>query len=241
VGGGGVIEIVLRDMRWRLALVVLVWLLLFMSEVNVHREAVVSGGELGAAGLAAPAGYLAGLSMIILLAGFISSDRREGYYRILFSHPTRPLALYGLRVAVAYVLSLSAAVVLVLALQGYLWGEIRGGAVALVLPALTALMYGGLMAFFSSALRSGDAIAALVFFLPTLLPAALLEVATGFMGRTVGQIVLLVLPPQSTALTTLYQGILRGEIAWMAVAFVAGYSLIWVMLAVLLLRLREWP
>jgi hypothetical protein len=57
----------------------------------------------------------------------------------------------------------------------------------------------------------------------------------------VGQIVLLVLPPQSTALTTLYQGILRGEIAWVAVAFVAGYSLIWAMLALLLLRLREWP
>lgn len=235
------IEIVLRDMRWRLILVLLAWLLFFVSEVNIQREAVVAAGELGPAGLAAPAAYLAGISMIILLAGFISADRREGYYRLIFAHPTRPLALYGLRLAVAYALSLGAALTLFLALQAYLWGGVRGGAIALLLPALTALMYGGLMAFLSSALRSGDAVAALVFFLPTLLPPALLEIATGYLGRVAGQIVLLVLPPQTTALTTLYQGILLGEVAWAGALFVAGYALVWFMLALLLLRLREWP
>lgn len=235
------IEIVLRDLRWRFALVVVAWLLFFMSELSVQREAVVATGELGAAGLAAPAAYLAGISMIILLAGFVSTDRREGYTRILFSHPTRPLALYGLRLGVAYALSLAAAVALFFALQAYLWGEVRGGAMALVLPALTALIYGGLMAFFSTALRSGDAVVALLFYLPTLLPPALLEIATGFLGRTIAQIVLLVLPPQTTALTTLYQTLLGGEMAWVAVAFAAGYALFWLMLAVLVLRLRDWP
>jgi hypothetical protein len=241
VGGGGVIEIVLRDLRWRFALVVVAWLLFFMSELSVQREAVVATGELGAAGLAAPAAYLAGISMIILLAGFVSTDRREGYTRILFSHPTRPLALYGLRLGVAYALSLTAAVALFFALQAYLWGEVRGGAMALVLPALTALIYGGLMAFFSTALRSGDAVVALLFYLPTLLPPALLEIATGFLGRTIAQVVLLVLPPQTTALTTLYQTLLGGEMAWVAAAFAAGYALFWLMLAVLVLRLRDWP
>jgi hypothetical protein len=241
VGGGGVIEIVLRDLRWRFALVVVAWLLFFMSELSVQREAVVATGELGAAGLAAPAAYLAGISMIILLAGFVSTDRREGYTRILFSHPTRPLALYGLRLGVAYALSLTAAVALFFALQAYLWGEVRGGAMALVLPALTALIYGGLMAFFSTALRSGDAVVALLFYLPTLRPPALLEIATGFLGRTIAQIVLLVLPPQTTALTTLYQTLLGGEMAWVAAAFAAGYALFWLMLAVLVLRLRDWP
>jgi hypothetical protein len=236
-----VIEILLRDLRWRLVLVGIAWCLFFISELSVQHEAVVGVGELGPAGLAAPAAYLAGISMIILLAGFVSSDRREGYTRILFSHPVRPLALYGLRLAVAYALSLAAAVTLFLVLQLFLWGGVRGGGEALLLPALTALMYGGIMAFLSSALPSGDAPVALLFYLPTLLPPALLETVAGYLGRVAGQLLLFILPPQTTALTNLYQGFLEGSIAWVAAAFVAGYALVWLMLAVLVLRFREWP
>jgi hypothetical protein len=241
MGGGGVIPVILRDWRWRLLLVALVGFLLFLSELSVQREAVVSGGELGPVGLGAPAAYLAGVSMIVLLAGFVSADRREGYARLLFAHPVHPLALYGLRLAVAYVLSLGAATALFLLLQLYLWGEVRGGASALLLPALTALVYGGLMTFLSAALRSGDAMVALLFFLPTLLPPSLLEILAGVVGRTAGQVLLLVLPPQTTALTDVYQGLITGGVAWGAVAFVAGYAAFWLIAGGLLIRLREMP
>jgi hypothetical protein len=118
---------------------------------------------------------------------------------------------------------------------------VRGGGAALLLPALTALIYGGLMTVLSAALRSGDAMVALLFFLPTLLPPSLLEILAGVIGRTAGQVLLLVLPPQTTALTDVYQGLLTGSVAPGAVAFVVGYAAVWLIAGGLLVQLREMP
>ncbi|HET8655237.1 MAG TPA: hypothetical protein VFL93_06960 [Longimicrobiaceae bacterium] len=236
------IEVILRDLRWRVLLVALAGLVFFLWELSVQHEAVVGTAEMGPEGISAPAAYLAGLAMIILLAGFVSTDRREGYARLFFAHPTSPLALYGLRWIVSYVIAVGAAVVLFLALQLYLWGEFRGGGPALLLPALVALVYGGLMAFLSGLLRGGDAVVALLLYLPTLLPPGVIEFAAGIAGTTAKQVILLLLPPQSTALTTVYQGLVEGgNIAWGAVAFVLGYAVVWLALGVLLVRLREIP
>lgn len=237
------IPILLRDLRGRLALLAVVALVLYLLEPGFHQHGAVDpefARELGPAGVAATLAYLAALSMIVLLAGFISTDRREGYARLLFAHPTSPLALYGLRWGMALGLALLVAAVFLLVGQWVAWGEVRGGAQGLLLALLAALVYGALMAFFSAALPRGDAWLVFLLFLPTFFPQilALLQLAV---SPGVHQAVLFVLPPQ-TALQSVYQGLVEGGgVAWGAAAFVTGYAAVWLGLAVLVLRLRELP
>jgi hypothetical protein len=49
-----------------------------------------------------------------------------------------------------------------------------------------------------------------------------------------------VLPPH-TAATDVYSAMLAGQVHWAAASFCLGYGLIWLVLAGLLVRLREWP
>jgi hypothetical protein len=235
-----VIPVLLHDLRWRLLAVALLALGLLWWEVEAHAHGALEGVEAGPASFGAPMAYLASLTMIVLLAGFVSTDRREGYTRIFFSHPTSPLAFYALRWALAYAVALLASFLFLLLVQLIVWGELRGGWGALLLPVLTGLVFGGIMAFLSSALPRGDAWAALLLFLPTLFPQALLFLLQG-LGPALRQALLFVLPPQTTALQVVYENLLVGQVAWGAAAFAAGYGLVWLAGAVALLRLREWP
>jgi hypothetical protein len=235
-----VIGILLHDLRWRLAAIALLALGLLWWEVEAQAHGALEGVEAGPASLGAPMAYLAAVAMIVLLAGFVSTDRREGYTRILFSHPTSPLALYALRWALAYGVALLASALFLLVVQLAVWGELRGGWGALLLPALTGLIFGGIMAFFSSALPRGDAWAALLLFLPTLFPQALALLLQG-LGAPLRQTLLFLLPPQTTALQVVYENLLVGQVAWGAAAFAAGYGLVWLAGAAALLRVREWP
>lgn len=237
------IAILLRDLRGRLVLLLALMALLYFLEPAFHQHGPVEDPEaaasLSALGISATLAYLAGLSMIVLLAGFVSTDRREGYTRIFFAHPTSPLALYGLRWGLALLLTVAAAALFLLVGQWVAWGEVRGGWGGLLLAALAALIYGGLMAFLSALLPRGDAWVAFVLFLPTFFPQLLtllqMTTAPGF-----HRALLFVLPPQ-TALQEVYQGLLLGTPAWGAAAFAVGYGMVWLGAAVLLLRLREWP
>jgi hypothetical protein len=58
--------------------------------------------------------------------------------------------------------------------------------------------------------------------------------------RLLNDAVSILLPPQ-LALSDVYDGLLRGEIVWGASAFAAGYGVFWLLMAGLLLRLRDWP
>lgn len=237
------IPILLRDLGTRLLLVVAIAFVLYLLEPAFHQHGPVDSevaAELGAVGVSATLAYLAGLSMIVLLAGFVSTDRREGYARIFFSHPTSPLAYYGLKWVLALVLSLAAAALFLVLGQLFAWGELRGGWAGMLLPLLTALVYGGLMAFFSSALPRGDAWVAFVLFLPTFFPQVLTLLELG-VSPGAYQAVTFLLPPQP-ALQAVYQGLVQGgEMAWGAVAFVVGYAAVWLGAAGLLLRARELP
>lgn len=236
------IAVLLRDLRWRLLGVVAIALVMYSLEPAFHQHDAPVEAELAPQlapiGISATLAYLAGLSMIVLLAGFVSTDRREGYARLFLSHPTSPLALYGLRWALALVLSLAAAALFLLVGQIVAWGEFAGGAGGMLMALLAALVYGGLMAILSVLLPRGDAWVALLLFLPTFFPQilTLLEQSAGAAFR----LVLFLLPPQ-TALTDVYQGLIQGDLAWGAVAFVVGYAAVLLTAAGLVLRLREWP
>lgn len=237
------IPIILRDLRWRMALLAVVAWLLYLMEPGFHQHGTLAPEEavaLGPLGISATLSYFAGIAMIVLLAGFISSDRREGYTRIFFSHPTRPIAFYALRWSVALAIAMLAATAFLIVGQLVAWGEVRGGWSGLLLPLVSAIVYGGLMAFLSSALPRGDAFAGFLLILPTFVPQ-LLTFGLAALPPALRQALLLVLPPHG-ALQVLWQGLVaEGRVLWMAAAFGVGYGIVWLIAAVALLRVRDWP
>lgn len=234
------IEVMLRDLRGRIALVAALCVVLYFLEPGFHQHGPVDAevaSEMGPLGVSATLAYLAGLAMIALLAGFVSTDRREGYGAILFSHPTSPLAYYGLRWLLAAGLALAAALLFLLFGQAIAWGEVRGGGGGMLLALLTTLIYGGLMAFFSTVLRRGDAWVVFLLFLPTFFPQ-LLTLLEAALPAPAHALLVFLLPPQG-ALQEVYRGLLLGEVVWPAVAFAGGYGLVWLGLAILVLRLGD--
>jgi hypothetical protein len=237
------IPILLLDLRWRLALVAVIGLLFYFLEPAYHQHGSVTDPQLAASlsavGVSASLSYLAGLAMIVLLASFISGDRREGYTRLYFAQPTAPLTFYGVKWLLALTLAMVAAGVFLLLGQLVAWGELRGGMSGLLLALLTALVYGGLMAFLSAALPRGDAWIAFLLFIPTFFPQLLSFLQTT-MPAPFHRALLFLLPPQ-TALQEVFQSLILGEMAWGAILFVTGYAAVWTIAAVAILRVREWP
>jgi hypothetical protein len=237
-----VIPILLYDLRWRLLVLVGVSWLLYLGEPGFHQHGALPSDEaiaLGPVGVSATLSYFAGLAMIVLLAGFVSNDRREGYSRIFLSHPTRPLAFYGLQWVLALAIALLGAAAFLVLGQMVAWGEVRGGWSGLLLALVSAIVYGGLMAFLSSALPRGDTLVALLLFLPTFVPQ-LLGFGLASLPPAVRQAVLLLMPPHG-ALQVIWQGLLQNTLAWGAIAFGVGYGVVWLLAGVALLRLRDWP
>lgn len=237
------IPIILRGYAPRLLLVALAGLAFYFLEPSFHNHGPVDPDaalELGPLGLAATLANLAGLAMLILLAGFVSADRRRGFYRILLSHPVNPLALYGLRWLLALGLALGAAALFLVVGQFAAWGEWRGGAEGLGLALLSALVYGGLMAFLSVALPRGDVWVGIGAFLVTYFWLTFLGFGAQPFPAPVRRLLIFLLPPQ-TALQDVYNALLHQQVAWGAVAFAVGYGVFWLLGAAVLLRLREWP
>lgn len=235
------IPILLRDLRWRLLLIGALSVVLYFLEIGFHQheEFTLDAVALGPLGVSATLAYLAGLTMIILLGGFMSADRRAGHTRIFFSHPTRPLAFYGLRWSLAYLLAMLAAVAFLVLGQVIAWGTFYGGWKGLLMPALSALIYGGLVAFFSAVLPRGDAWVVFILFLPTFFPQ-ILSLGLANASPIVRQTVIALLPPHG-ALQDVWDGLLIGETAWWGIAVAAGYGLLFLIAAALITQLREWP
>jgi hypothetical protein len=238
------IPILLRGMLPRLVLVALLCIATFFVEPGFHaHEAVVAEDfqlDLGAIGISATLAHLAGLSMLILLGGFVSNDKRQGYYRLYFSHPTRPIAFYALRWGLGLLLALLAAAAFLVFGQLAAWGRFEGGWTGLYLALLAAIAYGGLIAFLSVALSRGDAWVALALFVFNLLWLQAINLGVQPLPGWLNDAVSILLPPQ-LALSDVYDGLIRGEIVGGASAFALGYGVFWLLVAGLLLRLREWP
>lgn len=237
------IPILLRDLRGRLALLLLVAVVMYLLEPGFHQHGEPLPPDeaigLSAVGISATLSYFAGLAMIVLLAGFVSEDRREGYSRLYFSYATRPLAFYGLRWLLAYAIAVGGAAVFLVVGQLLAWGEVRGGWSGMLLPAVSALIYGGLMALLSSALPRGDAWVAFLLFLPTFVPQVV-SLGLQALPPALAAPIAFLLPPQG-ALQLVWQGLLQGTVVGGAVLFAAGYGLVWLAAGALVLRLRELP
>ena len=234
------IAIILRDMRWRLVLLLALCGLLYALEPGFHQHEGqdVEAIALGPLGISATLAYLSGLAMIILLSGFISGDRREGYTRLFFSQPTSPLQYYGVRWGVAYLVSVGTSVLFLVLGQAIAWGEVRGGWSGLILPMLTALIYGGLIAFLSAVLPRGDAWVGFLLFLPTFFPQILQGLANA--SPFVRQVVLLIIPPQG-ALQQLWEGLVLSRFSYDGLVYAMAYGLVFLAAAVLLLKVQDLP
>lgn len=238
------IPILLRGLLPRLVLVALLCVAFFFIEPGFHTHEEGASEEfsldLGYMGIAASLANLAGVSMLVLLGGFVSNDRRQGYYRLYFSQPTRPIAFYGLRWLLGLLLAMAAATAFLVLGQLAAWGRFEGGWSGLYLALLAAIAYGGMIAFLSVALTRGDAWVALVLFLFNYFWLYAVSLGVQPLPRVLSNAISILLPPQ-LALSDVYDGLLRGEIVWGASAFAAGYGVFWLLIAGLLLRLRDWP
>ncbi|HEU4562304.1 MAG TPA: hypothetical protein VFS20_31025 [Longimicrobium sp.] len=242
------ITLTLWQWRWRLLVIAAIGVLFYLWEPGFHLHGELpeelSADVADPRGIAFTLANLAGAGMLVLLSGFISADRREGFYRIYFSHPTRPLSYYAVRWLIAYALSVGAAAVFLVVGQLLAWGELRVGLGAMVQPLLFALVYGGLVAFFSVLLPRGDSLAALgIFVLTSAWEYALsvfAEMGTQPLGTAVQQAISFILPPH-LALRDLFQAAETGAGVLGPLAFAGGYGLFWLVIAGLLLWSREWP
>jgi hypothetical protein len=242
------IALTLWQLRWRILLLVAVAAVFYLLEPEFHLHGVDTKDLdpliADPRGVAFTLANLAGVSMLVLLTGFVSGDRRRGYYRIYFSHPTRPLAYYGLRWLVAYAVSLAFALLFLEIGQLAAWGELRVGLEVMIHPALFALVYGGLAAFFSVAFPRGDTLAALAVFVVTSVWEYTLEVfdqlSTHPVAPALQQLISFVLPPHF-ALRDAFEVMRAGHTAWGDFAFAGGYGVFWLVAAALLLWRREWP
>jgi hypothetical protein len=238
------IAALLRVMRWRVAVLLVAALLFYIGDPGLHDHAgeVDDVGELLApTGLSFTVANMAALSMVVLLAGFISADRRRGYYRLAFSHPTRPLAFYALRWGMALALSMALAAAFLVVSQLAAWGTMRVGFSFLLQGFLLAVAYGGIVAFFSALMPRGEGFVAVgLFFLTDLWLTLLAEAPTPPFAPTTRALISFILPPH-TAVSDVYTGLLSGSVAWGGVAYAIGYGLFWLALAALLVRVREWP
>lgn len=235
------IAIILHDIRWRLLSLLGVAALLYAFEPGFHQhdEFDLNSLYLGPLGVSATISYFAALTMIILLGGQISRDRQMGYSRLIFATPVSPVSYYGLRLAIAFMVAMIGSVLFLAIGQVIAWGIFPSGWSGLLLPMLTALVYGGLVTFLSAVMPRGDALVAFIFFLPTFLPG-ILDIALTNASLPVRQAVLLILPPHG-AVARVWEGLVDGRIAWIPAGYAAAYGLVLLAAAAVVLRTRELP
>ncbi|HEX8391901.1 MAG TPA: hypothetical protein VF665_06015 [Longimicrobium sp.] len=238
------IPVMLRGMLPRLALVALAGWMFYLLEPGFHEHATELAGEevglnLGYLGIAASLSNLSAFSMLILLGGSLSGDRANGWYRMYFAHPTRPLAYYGVQWLLALVLSVAASAVFLVVGQIAAWGEFQGGWSGLWLALLAAISYGGMIAVLSVLIR-GDTWVALILYITNYVWLQAISLGVQPVPGGFADVLALLLPPQ-LALSDVFDGILAGQIAWVPSAYAAGYGLFWLIVAGVLLRMREWP
>lgn len=240
------ITLYLWQLRWRLLALLAVCLGFYLIEPSFHVHAAVGAEDYVPPGeMAFTLANLGAACMLVLLTGFVAADRRRGWYRMYFAHPTRPVAFYALRWLVAYAVTMLVVAAFWLVAQLAAWGELRAGAGVLLQPALFALIYGGVLAFLSVALPRGDgAVAIAVFFLTDMWLGVLnMFEEAGLpppLSPVLRQAISFILPPH-LALRDAYDLVNAGLSPWAPVSFAAGYGVVWLAAAGLLLWSREWP
>ncbi|HET6229459.1 MAG TPA: hypothetical protein VFE05_05215 [Longimicrobiaceae bacterium] len=240
------IRIALRSVLWRLPLLIPVVLWFYLKEPGFAFRGPIPAefaDDLKPSGLAFTLSNLAGLSLVILLGGFISHDRWRGYYKLYFAHPVRPVTFYAVRWLVGVAAAMGVAALFLVFGQLAAWGEMRVGPAFLLQPLLFTLVYGGILAFLSALIAWPwvDALLVVAIFYATEVWRFLIQdMGLELLTPGLRALVFLVLPPHY-ALNDIYTGLTMGVVDWAATLFTAGYALFWLALAALLVRFREWP
>jgi hypothetical protein len=238
------IPVLLRQLRPRIVALLFIGCMFYLAEPAFHSHDVepTSIEEILAPTLISlSAANYAGLAVTILLAGFIGNDRRRGYYRLQFSHPTRPLAFYALRWALSLAIAMSLAMLFLMLGQLVAWGEVRVGLQFTAQAFTFAMIYAGIAAFFSALLEKGDLAATVaIFFVAAFWIEAVQSWTNQPFTPGLRRLISFILPPH-TAATDVYNALLSGGVAWGAAAYALGYGLFWLILAGLLVKYREWP
>ena len=177
-------------------------------------------------------GSLVFLGTFFATNGIIANDRKQGYYKFLFSKPVAPTSYYALTFAV-YGVGL---LVVTLALLG-VWAVVARPMFPAPLLAVVALMYvayGGIGFLLSAAWRF-DWIS-----LVTVLLVA--NVAWSVWGTASGPVywLLHLLPPVHRA-DSVFDLVLRGSVGpvpWGSIAWLGGYGLACLLLGLLVIRKR---
>jgi hypothetical protein len=177
------------------------------------------------------------IAVLVLFAGIVSEDRERGHSRLLRVRPGSVGALYAMRAlalgAVAFVLS-----ALLLPLFDLLLLGTWAGPATFVLVAANVLLYGAL-AFLLSVWMRGDAWVALLLGLGALVWHGLLTVGYAAPPAPIGDVLTFLFPPAGAILRL--EGAFGAiqPIPWDAAAYVAGYSAVLILLAIISLRIRE--
>lgn len=187
-------------------------------------------------------GWLVGrfpmIATLVLFAGFVSRDRDTGMARLYLARPVSPLAIYGFRFIALAVVAFVFSIVVLPFFDLVLLGQWAGPA-TLVLSAANIIAYAGLVALLSIWTRADSWIALLLGVIALTwdsLRSADLLAAVPPGGR---QFVSLILPPHGAlfALESAFGNI--QPIPWNAFVDVCVYGATMMVVAALMLRVRE--
>lgn len=187
------------------------------------------------------AGWLLGrfpmIATLVLLAGVVADDRRDGRARLLAIRPVHPAVIYGVRFLVLGATAFLLSAVLLPSYDLLLLGEWAGPA-TLVLILAHVMVWGGLTALLS-VFTGLDAWIALMLALLALVWTSLVTAGMMPLAAPVAEAIGFVLPPQPALLA------LEGAFAdvqpipWDAFWFCVGYGVVGVVLAALAVGRRE--
>lgn len=187
------------------------------------------------------AGWLLGrfplLATLVLMSGVVAADAEDSRARVLAVRPVAPVLLYGARFVVLATAAFVLAALLLPAYDLLLLGAWAGPA-TLVLVLAHVLVWGGLTALLSVFTRL-DAWVTVLLALLALVWTSLGAAGMIPLAPPVADAIAFVLPPQASLLA------LEGAFAdvqpipWGAFGFSAGYGVVAVLLAGLLLGRRE--
>jgi hypothetical protein len=177
------------------------------------------------------------VAVLVLMAGVASDDRRHGFLRLWTVRPGSPLRIYAPAWAALALLAVLASALLLPLVDLILLGA-WAGPNTLVLVLAYVLLYGSLTALFS-VWTTADAWLALLVGLGAVVWHGLLRAGAVGLPTIFREVITFLLPPQGALLAVEGAFAAMAPVPWDALAYVAGYSLVVLVVAALLLERRE--